>query len=501
MTQAASRIGAQLGVGLHGGTPVKASGNCLIESIKGNIEERDVFDVKLNETALELRLKSVEEGEKVIGESPYRIDDYNETDWAKGWDSLKNEGIWDVEYFGDLMIIAISHYIHKNILLINTNPQCPKVTVIMGDQFGEPLDTDAPVILAYSGDHYESLIPNTEEDEEKLKELIKKYVDGKDICADETESKEDGTGRELPKFQIDNWNNNYDSKESKGLSDSFQKLILGTTENATRPVYCQAPLKETNVALEDDTGIDNWKHCHPKFTNQKSCSNWEDEIQLTSKLPYSIRPLLRSQVSNTSETAQSHPLRSSIDNWKHCQAMDAPKNDAKSRSSSLSDGERMSPFRTRESKYLKDYSSKGQSSPSIERASPSIDRASPSVNRARVSPFIESESPSKEIVTPTRSLTTNYNWPSRNNPEMRSLDTRISGIDNWKHYHPGRRGYTSRANSLWEEKRTSESTPIPIVRVKTNPGMITIPITIEPVKPCKQEVINGWGETVETNGR
>lgn len=462
MTQAPSRIGAQLGVGLHGGTPVKASGNCLIESIKGNIEERDVFDVKLNETALELRLKSVEEGEKVIGESPYRIDDYNESDWAKGWDSLKNEGIWDVEYFGDLMIIAISHYIHKNILLINTNPQCPKVTVIMGDQFGEPLDTDAPVILAYSGDHYESLIPNTKEDEEKIKELIKKYVDGENIC--ETESKEDGTGGELPKFQIDNWNNNYDSKKSKGLSDSFQKLVLGTTETATRPVYCQKPLKEANVKYEDASGIDNWKHCHPKLENQKSGSNWDDDLQLSSKLPYSIRPSLRSQVSNNSETAQSHPLRSSIDNWKHCKTMDAPENDGESsRSSSLSDGDRMSPFRTRESKLFRDNSSRGQSSASTERISSSIERASPSVNRARVSPFIENESPSKEILTPSRSLATNYNWPSRNNPEMRSLDSRISGIDNWKHYHPGRRGYISRANSVWEENTTSESTPIPIV--------------------------------------
>ena len=36
-----------------------------------------------------------------------RIEDYSDEDWALGWDQLRISGIWDVEYFGDLMIIAL----------------------------------------------------------------------------------------------------------------------------------------------------------------------------------------------------------------------------------------------------------------------------------------------------------------------------------------------------------------------------------------------------------
>lgn len=298
MTQAAVKIGARMGVQLRGGTPVRASGNCLIESIKGNIDERDIFNEKLNESSIELRLKSALEGEKVIGESPYRIEDYNDVEWAQGWNLLKNEGIWDVEYFGDLMIIALAHYIHKNILLINTDPDSPKITVIFGDQFGQQLDSDAPVILAYSGDHYESLIPHTGEDEERAKSLIGKYVNGEDLCQEQLDNKtsdENNVNRktniieavkEYPQFYIDNWEHHKDDNKSRSLSTSLQHLVLSTTENAAKPVLgYQSSIadedREANSSPAQIAGIDNWKHCLPgRGTSSSTTSNalWEDEV-------------------------------------------------------------------------------------------------------------------------------------------------------------------------------------------------------------------------------
>eukprot|EP00091_Calanus_sinicus_P014458 TRINITY_DN3200_c0_g1_i3.p1 TRINITY_DN3200_c0_g1~~TRINITY_DN3200_c0_g1_i3.p1 ORF type:complete len:352 (-),score=80.35 TRINITY_DN3200_c0_g1_i3:421-1476(-) len=297
MTQAAVKIGARMGVQLRGGTPVKASGNCLIESIKGNIDERDIFDLKLNESSIDLRLKSALEGERVIGESPYRIEDYNDVEWAQGWNLLKNEGIWDVEYFGDLMIIALAHYIHKNILLINTDPDSPKITVIFGDQFGQQLDSDAPVILAYSGDHYESLIPHTGEDEEKVKSLIGKYVNGEDLCQENLDNKTGDenndnrkmniieTVKEFPKFYIDNWEHHKGDNKTRALSTSLQHLVLSTTENASKPVlaYQSSVDNEDRESVSSPVqiaGIDNWKHCLPgRGTSSSTTSNtlWEDE--------------------------------------------------------------------------------------------------------------------------------------------------------------------------------------------------------------------------------
>jgi len=275
MTQAAVMIGAKMGVQLRGGTPVKASGNCLIESVRGNIEERPIFDVKLVDSALELRMKSAVEGERVIGESPYRIEDYNEVEWAHGWNLLKNEGIWDVEYFGDLMIIALAHYIHKNILLINTDPDSPNITVIVGDQFGEDLDSDAPVLLAYSGNHYESLIPDTREDEEKIKTIISKYVTGDNPCSEdldndtneETNTKDNSNNieRESPKFQIDNWEHHNDDNNTKTL----HPLEPGADHTVTR-----SPSWPEEVGC-DVTGLDNWRHC------RTTGHIWEEDKEAT----------------------------------------------------------------------------------------------------------------------------------------------------------------------------------------------------------------------------
>jgi len=293
MTQAAVRIGANLGIDLRGGTPVKASGNCLIESVKGNIEERDIFDVKLTESSVELRLRSALEGERILRESPYRIEDYNEDEWSEGWNLLKNEGVWDVEYFGDLMIIALAHYIHKNILLINTKADCPKVTVILGDQFGKHLDSDAPVILAYSGDHYESLIPSTDKDEDKIKALIDRYIKGEDLAEkSDDDSNDDASNdniwkttryttdsvRKFPRFQIDNWKHqNYkDSNNCKPISSGLQHLVLSTTESAAKPVLGNdSPVLGKKYEYNDP--VDNWRQCHPSRCSKFSSTIWEEE--------------------------------------------------------------------------------------------------------------------------------------------------------------------------------------------------------------------------------
>ena len=56
---------------------------------KGNIEDREIFENKIEETITQLRLKSASEGEWVIGASPYRIEDYSDEDWSSNWDLLK----------------------------------------------------------------------------------------------------------------------------------------------------------------------------------------------------------------------------------------------------------------------------------------------------------------------------------------------------------------------------------------------------------------------------
>lgn len=75
MLQAAIRTANRLGLTLQEGARVEATGNCLLEAVRGNIEDRDVFTKKIEETVSELRRNAAEEGETVIGASPYRIED------------------------------------------------------------------------------------------------------------------------------------------------------------------------------------------------------------------------------------------------------------------------------------------------------------------------------------------------------------------------------------------------------------------------------------------
>ena len=67
MLQAAIRTANRLGLGLQEGARVEATGNCLLEAVRGNIEDRDVFTKKIEESVSELRRNAAEEGETVIG--------------------------------------------------------------------------------------------------------------------------------------------------------------------------------------------------------------------------------------------------------------------------------------------------------------------------------------------------------------------------------------------------------------------------------------------------
>jgi len=267
---AAIKTAARMGMGLTEGEPVEALGNCLIESVKGNIEDRDIFAEKIKESINELREKVVKEGERVIGASPYRIEDYSDEDWAYGWDQLRISGVWDVEYFGDLMIIALAHVIGKNILLISTDQGSPPVTVVLGDRFGKPLNSEHPVILAYSGTHYESLIPVLDKDEMRSRKIIRKYINGEDLFSEEEEEEVLVTrGIEIQKGEpfIDHWCEHDKAKKNNMLNSDKSSYSNETIRNS-------------------DSGLDNWKDYHPASTKSDLFNNnitWKSSPQQSIK--------------------------------------------------------------------------------------------------------------------------------------------------------------------------------------------------------------------------
>ena len=123
-------------------------------------------------------------------------------------------------------------------------------------RFGKPLDSEHPVILAYSGTHYESLIPVLDRDEMRSRRIIKKYINGEDLFSQDEEEEVIMTrGMVIQKEPfIDNWcepdmtNKNNVLRSDKG---SYNDDII------------QNP----------DSGLDNWKKYHPDSTKSELFNN------------------------------------------------------------------------------------------------------------------------------------------------------------------------------------------------------------------------------------
>jgi len=288
MIKSAIRTAKRLGLSLQEGTMVEATGNCLLEAVRGNIEDRDVFSKKIEETVSELRLAAAEEGEKVIGCSPYRIEDFSEEEWAAGWDRLRYEGVWDIDYFGDLMIIALAHFINKNILIINTQQGSPPVTVILGDSLGAPLDCEYPVLLAYSGNHYESLRPVLEKDEAMARRIILKYIKGEDLflSPSEYDSYQPQTYIESRNIEIKREQSPVIQSRTIEIQMSPSEPEIDNWDNAQGHHIKPSVREESGGNSQASGGLETWSRYHPLNNTTDSINMWSTTATTSPATPY-----------------------------------------------------------------------------------------------------------------------------------------------------------------------------------------------------------------------
>ena len=117
---------------------------------------------------------------------------------------------------------------------------------ILGDRFGNPLNSEYPVILAYNGTHYESLIPLTDHDERMSRIIIQKYIKDEDLFDD---------------------NNNEASSVNTIQS---KQILIQRSEPIIKHKEDDAILNEKNDAR---IGVDRWSRYHPTNTNSKNAIN------------------------------------------------------------------------------------------------------------------------------------------------------------------------------------------------------------------------------------
>ena len=160
------------GISLEPGSQNNADGNCTFESVLLNINNRSCFNTKLEEHPDFYRNKWITEFEITAKMYPTIGAGYSEQDKKIYWNQLKCPGVYNIPYFGDLIINAIAKGSKKNILIFNTSPAAfSPIYVVQGNEFGGKIDSDIPVVLAYNQVHYESLHPVTLADIEKTRKL------------------------------------------------------------------------------------------------------------------------------------------------------------------------------------------------------------------------------------------------------------------------------------------------------------------------------------------
>ena len=164
---------------LEHGRPNAADGNCAFESIIFNIQDREIYKEKVDMNAMEARQVWVTELQTAIETDyphviPDNIPGFNAT---QSWDKLKEEGVYEIELMGDLMLHAISRGSKKVILIFNTSPEAHgPIYVVTPEHYGGVRDSEIPVCVAYNQFHYESLHPKSANDVILTQELVYQYT-------------------------------------------------------------------------------------------------------------------------------------------------------------------------------------------------------------------------------------------------------------------------------------------------------------------------------------
>ena len=167
------------GIDLTEGASNPGTGDCAFEAIVQNINERSSFKEKFPLNINQYRrIWTTDMANRTLF-TEFNI--YSNKEWLEGWNEMSVPGIYERGIFGDLMVPGIACGVRKYLLIFNTNLNTPDdpIYVINPRSFNVPPDSEVPVILAYNGSHYESLVPKTELDVQMSVNLVKTYLGGK----------------------------------------------------------------------------------------------------------------------------------------------------------------------------------------------------------------------------------------------------------------------------------------------------------------------------------
>ena len=164
------RINLECGRGNHGG------GNCSYESVIFNINDRKCFQNKFHMSLQHYRIVwNKDLMNKILDQRTPWNPGLSRKDIIQGFQELMVSGVYEREFFGDMMMAGIACGVRKIILIFHTNEDISNtghdpIAVIDPRDYGGLIDSEIPVVVAYNLVHYESLHPISEDD---IKETVK----------------------------------------------------------------------------------------------------------------------------------------------------------------------------------------------------------------------------------------------------------------------------------------------------------------------------------------
>ena len=169
------------GIELKPGRKNSAVGDCLLEAAVFNRNDRACFPVKLSENMFsEFRVQWCTAAMKnTIFKAKWK--DSSQDKWEAGWRAMMRQYEYNVDLMADLMPHAVAIGMQNILLIFNTSTEVSHtpITVIDPGQYGVQPSTDIPILLCWSGNHYESLEPCDEEAQLGTIVLAKQFIEGK----------------------------------------------------------------------------------------------------------------------------------------------------------------------------------------------------------------------------------------------------------------------------------------------------------------------------------
>ena len=166
---------------LKAGRKDRGYGNCAFESVINNINDRDCFSQKLLQSPNWYRRSWMDQMMKriLMGTCPWNLG-YTDQQVREGFAKLQESGIYEIDFFGDMMMGGIACGIRKRILIFNTSENLlhDPISVVDPQHYDAriKIDNETPVVVAYNNYHYENLHTIDEQDTQETKRLVDSYI-------------------------------------------------------------------------------------------------------------------------------------------------------------------------------------------------------------------------------------------------------------------------------------------------------------------------------------